>query len=112
VNRKLHEDLMKLATLICLIATGAFVAPAVLVSSAHADDTPTCWRFGKTPGPFSWTQSPSTACRDGALVSGTVAGEPAVHPARNHDVPYTGGPAPTATFTFSGNAYVGVAAQF
>lgn len=106
---------MKLVTRIRLAARVAALAPSLLVSPALADEATPCWTYGDTPGLFSWSKPPSMACRDGTFISGVLPNDSAEEPRHDHiaeDAPDAGKPASTTTFTFSGNAYIGVAARF
>ena len=83
------------------------------VTSALAGDTTACWTYGTPTGVFDWQQSPSLACRAGRTVDGSALAAPAS--ALAGASPGTATAAKNAaktTITFSGAAYVGVAATF
>ncbi|GKY87517.1 hypothetical protein STA1M1_13860 [Sinisalibacter aestuarii] len=85
----------------------------MLALPGWADEAQPCWHYGAAPGLFDWNQSPSTACRDGASPAPAIPVPPAAP--RPGPVAGSGDSAPAApdtSFTFSGQAYIGVGALF
>lgn len=105
---------MTQANRIRLTVGAALLVPGLLASPALGDGATKCWSYGDTPGLFSWPQSPSTACRDGVFVSGPRPEAASEQTAVDDEqiAPETGKTESETTFTFSGSAYVGIAAQF
>ncbi|MEJ1993018.1 MAG: hypothetical protein P8X50_15375 [Maritimibacter sp.] len=87
-----------------IILALALTLPAL---PGRAEDTPACWQPGMAPSLFDWQQTPSLACRDGAL-----AGAPVTltkdHPRPNQSADNTP-PDPAPLFEFGGSVYFGVA---
>ncbi len=94
---------------------GLFSAIMILIAvPARGDQPPVYSQYGEAPGLFGWVQSPSVVCRDGAARPDTAALAPAPQtgaqpqPRKPDPASATSGTA----FTFSGNAYAGVAVRF
>lgn len=93
-----------------IIAAGIMPLPAL----AGAGESPaSCWAPDRAAGIFDWQQAPSLACRDGITVDGTAIAAPDATPASLTVVPVQAqAETPSASFSFSGQAYFGIATTF
>ena len=99
---------------------GYGLAIAALIGCGAApglgDPATSCWTPGAGPGLFSWEAAPGVSCRDSAAGNGSHRRVPGVGAAVKDPsadrAPTVPGEKPRTQFTFSGNAYVGIAAVF
>lgn len=85
--------------------------PALSDPAQPSETATSCWTLGAAPDLFSWSDAPGIACRDSAETFGSAIRSPAA-PSAQWSPRAAGSTQSHAVITFSGNAYVGIAASF
>lgn len=94
---------------LCLatMLTFAITAPA-----RAEPDIPACWTPGEAPDLFAWTDAPGAACRDAARSRPNAPGKSLRLPTETRATAPQNRVGPDTGFTFSAQAYAGIAVAF